>query len=169
MKNKFLFRTVALAIGYLIFADILCLFIDLTLAVFGSSVFKLISTFCTSVIFVGLIGNFAWSVNQKIILNERRTGECMSNFFPFIIGIILSAPYWIMWIILLISRNGKFSFYRVYKLLNGQFLQIFNLMEEGTDINLVNNSQMFIMLILTFVPLLSFIIVYFYSKRKKSE
>lgn len=169
MKNKFFLKTSVFALGYLLFSDILCLFIDLTIAVFSGTIFKIISTMCTSIIFVGLIINFAWTVKQKSKKFKSEAGENISVFFPFAIGIVLSVPYWIMWAVLFISKTASFEFYSVYKILNGQFLQVYNLMENGTDISLVSNSELMVMLTFTFIPLITFVIAYFYFERNSEE
>ena len=53
LKNISLLSIVLKGIGYLIFSEILCLFINLTLA-FSSSIFlKIITVLCTSIIFIG--------------------------------------------------------------------------------------------------------------------
>lgn len=161
MKNISLLSIVLKGIGYLIFSEILCLFINLTLA-FSSSIFlKIITVLCTSIIFIGLICNFAYNIAKNDLIIQRRMNIKFSFSRNFTVAASLSMPYILLWLILLISKKGLIgNFYGAYKLLNGQFLQLYNLINSGTELSSVSKFQLIIMFVLTLIPFVSFIITY---------
>lgn len=161
MKNIKLISVMLKGCAVLVFAEILCLFIDLTLAFSGSVMFKIISVFCTSVIFIGLICNYAYNTAKNDLAIQRRMDIKLPAYRCFASGGFLSLPYIVLWVILILSKNGVIgNFYKAYKLINGQFLQLYNLMNSGTDAGSLSLSALIIMLLLTFVPFASFIIAY---------
>lgn len=170
LKNISLLSNILKGIGYLIFSEILCLFINLTLAFSGSFVIKIVTVFCTSVIFIGLISNFAYNTAKNDIIVQRRLAVKFSVKRKFIIALTLSLPYILLWLILFISKQGIIGdFYKVYKILNAQFLQLYNLINTGTRIDTVSFSQIVVMLLLAFIPFASFIITYKLSYVNNNE
>lgn len=161
MKNTSLITVMAKGFLNLIFAEILCLFINLTLAFSGSALFKIITVICTSVIFIGLICNYAYNTAKSDLATERQTKSKFSGSRCIFIGIFLSMPYVLLWGILFISKAEIIgNFYNAYKLINGQFLQLYNLICNSTEISAVSMTHMIIMLSLTIIPAVSFIISY---------
>jgi len=158
LKNISLLSIVLKGIGYLIFSEILCLFINLTLA-FSSSIFlKIITVLCTSIIFIGLICNFAYNTAKNDLIIQRRMNIKFSFSRKFTVAASLSMPYILLWLILFISKKGLIgNFYGAY---NGQFLQLYNLINSGTELSSVSKFQLIIMFVLTLIPFVSFIITY---------
>lgn len=157
MKNIKLISVILKGYAVLVFAEILCLFIDLTLAFSGSVLFRVISVFCTSVIFIGLICNYAYNTAKNDLVIQRRLNVKLPAYRCFAAGGFLSLPYIVLWVVLLLTRNG---FYKAYKLINGQFLRLYNLLDSGTDASSLSFSSLIIMLLLTIVPFISFVIAY---------
>lgn len=161
LKNINLISVVLKGVANLVFAEILCLFINLTLASSSLLLFKIISIFCTSVIFIGIICNYAYNIAKNDLIFQRRMKIKFKSYRCYIVGVFLSLPYIILWVILIISKEGIIgNFYSAYKIINGQFLQLYNLMNNSTQISNVSMSKLLIMLLLTFVPFLSFVIAY---------
>lgn len=161
MKNTKLISVILKGFAVLVFAEILCLFIDLTLAFSGSVLFKIISVFCTSVIFIGLICNYAYNTAKNDLVIQRRMNIKLPAYRCFAAGGFMSLPYIIFWVVLVLSKNGICGdFYKTYKLINGQFLQLYNLLNSGTDVKSLSTSALVIMLLLTLVPFVSFVIAY---------
>lgn len=161
MKNTKLISVVLKGYASLIFAEILCLFINLTLAFSGSVLFRIISVFCTSVIFIGLICNYAYNTAKNDLTIQRRMQIKLPGYRCYAAGGFMSLPYIILWIMLFLSKNGVIGgFYKAYKLINGQFLQLYNLINDGVDVMTITQSDLIIMLLLAFVPFVSFVIAY---------
>ena len=161
LKNISLLSIVLKGIGYLIFSEILCLFINLTLAFSSSTFLKIITVSCTSIIFIGLICNFAYNTAKNDLIIQRRMNIKFSFSRKFTVAASLSMPYILLWLILLLSKKGLIgNFYGAYKLLNGQFLQLYNMINSGTELSSVSKFQLIIMFVLTLIPFVSFIITY---------
>ncbi len=161
MKNINFMSVVLKGFANLIFAEILCLFINITLAVYGTMIIKVIAIICTSVIFIGLICNYAYNTAKKDLVIQRKMKSDLPVYRSYLIGIFLSIPYILFWGILLISKMDIIdNFYGVYKIINGQFLQLYNLMYNSAEISGVTGIEMLIMLLLTAIPFISFVIAY---------
>lgn len=150
------------ALSYLFAAEIMSLFIGLTLAGSSSTFMRLISAVCTSGILICLTANFAFNTSSEALRTERTNGTKTSTAFPFVIGGIMSAPLLISWIVLKISHvSGSFDFYRWHKLLNAYFLQIYNFINTNAETASLTSIQIYLMLPLALVPFAAFTVTYF--------
>ncbi len=115
----------AKAIGTYLFADILCLFLALTLSAIGGTLFRVISAVCTMAILVCLCINFA--------VNRAKEDKRFGVTAPFWRGLCFSGavaiPFVLLGVCLLLARGGVLpeDFYRWYKLADAPFLQVCNL------------------------------------------
>ncbi len=161
MKNIRLISVVLKGYGFLLFAEILCLFLNLTLAVSPSNIFKIIAAFCTAVIFIGIICNHAHNTAKNDKVLERQFKTTFSGMRCILAGFSMTALYVVIWVFLLLSKLGFIGdFYNEYKLINGQYLQLFNLIWPGTEIADVSMSGVLIMLSFTIVPFVAFVTAY---------
>lgn len=161
MKNIRLTSVILKGYGFLLFAEILCLFINLTLAVSSSNVFKILAVCCTAVIFVGIICNHGYNTAKNDKVLERRLEVKFPNTRCIFAGLSMTALYAFVWVFLLLSKLGVIGdFYNAYKLINGQYLQLYNLIAPGTEISAVSMANLMLMLALTLVPFVAFIVSY---------
>lgn len=113
------------AIGIYFFAEVLCLFLALTLSAVGGALFRIISCICTVAVLICLCINFA--VNRA---KEDQHAK-MENTLPrrFFLSGAVTLPYVLWGACLLLARSGILpdTFYRWYKLLDAPFLQVCNL------------------------------------------
>lgn len=112
-------------IGTYFFAEVLCLFLALTLSAIGGTLLRLISCICTVGILICLCINYA--VNRANADRISKREDTIKRRF-FLSG-SAALPYVIWGICLILSRSGVISagFYRWYKLLDAPFLQLCNL------------------------------------------
>ncbi len=144
-------------------ADLLSLFIGLTLAVSSGTFMRIISAVCTSGILICILGSFA-SKTAEEDAKAIRIGEKKPSFvMPLLMGISASIPALISWLIL---KFSDIDFYRWHKLINGYFLQIFNFINPNASSAALTENQIWLMLPLSLAPTAVFIIAY-YKQRKK--
>ena len=150
------------ALGYIAAADILSLFISLTLASSSSSIIRLISAVGTTGILICLLASFAIRTAKEDLRQERITGTRTRLFVPVSVGAVTSLPALASWILLYISRStGSFDFYKWHKLLNAYFLQIYNFINSDASVSALSGGQLMAMLGLVFVPFAAFNAAYF--------
>ena len=118
-------KNFAKAIGTYFFAEILCLFLALTLSAIGGGLAQLISCICTIGILVCLCINFAFN-RAKTDQHQKIDGTVLRRF---LLSGAVTLPYVIWGICLLLARGGILpgTFYRWYKLLAAPFWQLCNL------------------------------------------
>lgn len=154
------------ALGYVAAANVMSLFIGLTLAMSSSSLICFISIICTVGILICLMVNFAINTARSDLKNERIENKKPNSAAPFLIGATASLPALISWIVLYISHStGAFDYYKWHKLLNAYFLQIYNSINPDASTAALQSSQIMIMFGLVFIPFLSFITAYFLVKK----
>lgn len=150
------------ALGYVAAAEILSLFIGLTLAGSSSTAIRFVSAVCTTGIIICLMANFAANCAGEELRRSRTDGTALSFGKAFAVGGVTSAPALISWVVLLVSKTtGAFDFYRWHKLLNGCFLQIYNFINSNASTGALTNAQIMLMLPLVLIPALSYIIAYY--------
>jgi len=156
-------------LGITFAADILSMFISLTLASFSSTFIRLISAVCTMCILIFFISSFSikFAHNKLRIARINKTKSSISSAIP--IGLISSLPAAASWIILYISHStGNFDFYRWHKIINAYFLQIYNFINSNASVTDLRNSQLALMLPLVFIPFLTVMISYTLVYRKET-
>lgn len=158
------------AIAVYLAAEILCLFIGLTLAGSSNPVIRLISAVCTTGILVCLLASFALTTAKEDAKQERITGQSIPGYEPYLSGAAASAPALISWIILFATHSGGgVDFYRWHKIINGPFLQIYNLINSDASSAALTQGQILVMLPLIVIPAAAVIIPYLYSYRKEKS
>lgn len=147
-------------------ADILSLFIGLTLAGSSSAIFRVISAVCTVGILVCVLGNFAAKTALADIKSARINKKKSSLIMPWIMSISASFPAVCSWLIL---RYSDIDFYRWHKIINGYFIQIYNFINPDASSAALTTRQIFAMLPLAFVPAAVFLAGYYITYLKERE
>lgn len=119
------FKNFAKALGGDLFAEILCLFLAVTLSAVGGGLFRLISCICTIAVLICVCVNYALSRSREDQHKKRKNTIAVQLFYS---GSVL-LPFLLLGISLLLARAGVLpdTWYRWYKLLNAPFLQLCNL------------------------------------------
>ncbi len=149
------------AFGYIAAADILSLFIGLTLASSANPLVRIISAVCACGIMVCLIASLGLKTARQDLKNQRITGEKTSFSETAAMAVTVSLPAAVSWLLLKVSLNGGFDFYRWHKIINGYFLQIFNFINPDASSAALSSGQVWLMLGLVFVPAMVFLVSYF--------
>ena len=123
------FKNFAKALGSDLFAEILCLFLAVTLSAVGGGLFRLISCICTIAVLVCVCVNYALSRSREDQHKKRKNTIAVQLFYS---GSVL-LPFLLLGISLLLARAGVLpgTWYRWYKLLNAPFLQLCNLCSDS--------------------------------------
>ncbi|MCM1528587.1 MAG: hypothetical protein NC093_01160 [Alistipes sp.] len=148
-------------------ADILALFIGMTLAGSSSELIRFISAVCTSGILMCILGSFAYKSAREDVKNQRAGIADRSPVTPWLMGLAASTPGIISWLIL---KFSSLDFYRWHKLINGWFLQIYNMINPNASSAALTPQQKMIMLPLAAVPTIVFMVGYFmgvHSEKKE--
>lgn len=150
------------ALGYILAAEILSLFIGLTLASSAMPLIRFISALCTVGILICLMANFAINSATEDLRTERSGEGKISPLVPVTTGITATLPALASWIVLFVSRSSQgFDFYKWHKLLNAYFLQIFNFINSNAETSALSMGELFTMLPLAFIPCIAFTVTYF--------
>ena len=137
---------------YIAAADVLALFIGLTLAGSSNPLIRVISAVCGTGIMVCLIASFALRTSYSDLKNERVTGKKTAFAAPAGMAATASLPGLVSWLVLRVTAGSSFDFYRWHKLINGWFLQVFNLIEPDASSSALTDGQIWAMLPLALVP-----------------
>ena len=137
---------------YIAAADVLALFIGLTLAGSSNPLIRVISAVCGTGIMVCLIASFALRTSYSDLKNERVTGKKTAFAAPAGMAATASLPGLVSWLVLRVTVGSSFDFYRWHKLINGWFLQVFNLIEPDASSSALTDGQIWAMLPLALVP-----------------
>ena len=140
-------KTAARLFGLMLLAEVLTLFLDLTLSFSGSFVIRIVCSICTVGILGGLMVQGGYSAGRA----DRRSGRT-SPVRSVLLGAVGSVPYLVLWGILLASRQGDGAFYRLYKLLCAPFLQVCNLFSADTDARSLPAAGLLVLLALSLLP-----------------
>lgn len=142
------------ALGIVAAADILSLFIVMTFAGSSMTVMRLVCSVCT----VGILLCFVISHAANSAKAEKGGGA------PFAVGAVMSAPALVSWVILLISRtSGAFNYYPIHKLVNGYYLQIYNLINSDANASALGMGEIFGMAALIPIPFIAYTAAYLKS------
>ncbi len=137
---------------YIAAADVLSLFIGLTLAGSANPLIRAVSAICCTGIMICLIASFALRTSYGDLKNERVTGTKTSPLAPAGMALTASLPGTLSWLVLRLTAGSSFDFYRWHKLINGWFLQIYNLINSDASSSALTSGQIWAMLPLAFVP-----------------
>lgn len=156
-------------IGYVFAADILSLFIGLTLASSSAVFMRVISAVCTTGILICFMASHGLKSAREDMRLERTGETVFSPAEPIFLSLTASVPAAASWILLFISHStASFDFYRWHKLINGYFLQIYNFINSDASAKALSQGQLFMMLPLMLVPALSFGISYAVGRKNGS-
>ncbi|MBR6580979.1 MAG: hypothetical protein IKK66_06740 [Ruminococcus sp.] len=147
-------------------ADILSLFIGLTLAGSSTVIFRVISAICTVGILVCVLGNFAAKTALADIKSARLSKKKLSPAMPLIMSISASFPAVCSWLIL---RYSHIDFYRWHKIINGYFIQIYNFINPDASSAALTSKEITAMFPLAFVPAAVFLAGYYITYFKERE
>ena len=133
-------KNFARAAGYYLFAEALCLFLTLTLAVFHG----------TPVRAICLCVNFAVRRGREDQRSKREDTARRGLLFSAMIGL----PYLLLGIALILARAGVLpdTFFRWYKLLDAAFWQLCNIMSIDVQVSLLRWPQVIILAVLNLIP-----------------
>ncbi len=134
---------------FLAAADFLSLFIGLTLAGSANPLIRVISAICGAGIMICLMASLALKTAAADLRAERTSGGKTPLLRPAGMAVTALIPPLASWLIL---RIGAFDFYRWHKLINGWFIQIYNMINPDAGSSALTDGQIWAMLPLAFVP-----------------
>jgi len=142
-------------------SEILCLFIDITFAVTGNMLIRSICLICTVGVMTAVLADFSMKEAKKDIKAAGMKGEDIKKAGIFAAGAAVTVPPLVSWILLYISSNGgSFDYYRWHKLLNAQFLQLYNIINSSIHAAELTKSELAFMLVPVAFPALALVIPY---------
>ena len=143
-------KNFARAAGYYLFAEALCLFLTLTLAVFHGTPVRAVSTICTIGVLICLCVNFAVRRGREDQRSKREDTARRGLLFSAMIGL----PYLLLGIALILARAGVLpdTFFRWYKLLDAAFWQLCNIMSIDVQVSLLRWPQVIVLAVLNLIP-----------------
>lgn len=137
-------------VGTYFFAEILCLFLALTLSAVGGAVTRVISAVCTAAVLICLCINFA--VNRGKEDKKREIPNRIGRRFFWSISV--SALFLLLGICLLLSRCAVLpdGFYRWYKIFDAPFLQLCNFFSRDVMTHTLSWGAAVFLAVLNFLP-----------------
>lgn len=149
-------------LGFLLMAEFLTLFIDLTLAFSSSAVFRIITSICTIGILAGLMAQAGHSIANADRKLRKQKPEAVHRSKPIFLGLVSILPFEICWILLTLAKCGVLDggFYRFYKLLCAPFLQICNLFSAEVTAQSLPVSGLLVLQLLSWLPFAAVVIAY---------
>ena len=150
--------------GYWLLAEVLTLFIDLTLSFSGSVLVRLICSICTLGILLGLMAQGGYAA----ALADKKTAP--SALRPLLLGLTGSTVPCILWGMLQTARAGLLtdSFYRLYKLLCAPFLSVCNLISADISAAGIPGWGMAVLGVLSLTPCAAVWIAYTLTRRSNT-
>lgn len=148
------------AVVIVLAADILSLFVSIPFAASAKTELKILSMICAVGVFGCMLVSFAAKTAHADRRLERTEGK--ANSIAELCGMCAAAalPSVLSWSALYISLSGSFDFYRIYKLINAPFLQIYNFIERDASSNALSTGEVLAMLPTVVVPALVFAAAY---------
>ncbi len=152
--------------GFAILAEVLTIFINLTLSFSGSAVVRILCSACTVGILCGLMAQSGYSIGNA----DRKAKKIFQFSRALRFGLWGSAPYWILTILLICSKNGMISdtYYRYYKILCAPFWSVCNLISDGISSSEVSALGIVVLLLLSSLPCVAVIVAYKISIQGKA-
>lgn len=136
-------------------ADILSLFIALTLAGSANPLIRAVSAICTLSVLVCVIG----TLGVKTAAADCKTGK----YSPAAaVGMALSAASvpLISWLTLFLTAGSDFDFYRWYKLINGWGIQLCNFINPDASASALDIDEILLMIPVSAAPAIVFVFAY---------
>ena len=148
----------------LLAADILGMFINMTLAGSRSTAVRAVCAVCTAGILVTVLADHAVKAAHTDLKSRQGSAGMI------LAGAFASLPALISWIVLYVSAiGGGFDYYRWHKLINAPFLQYYNLIEHDALSSSLSLNELLMMLPTAAVPATAVIIPYLRTKRLGTE
>ncbi|MCR4644789.1 MAG: hypothetical protein K5695_05190 [Oscillospiraceae bacterium] len=137
-------------IGSYLLAEVLTLFIDLTLSFSGTTLMRILCSICTLGILLGLMANSGYAA----ALADARAKRTPSLPRAMLYGLCGTAIPAVLWGMLTAARAGLLpgDFYRLYKLLCAPFLSICNLLSADVEASSLPPWGMIVLAALTLTP-----------------
>ena len=129
---------------YLIAADILSLFVGLTLAGSANPLIRVISALCGAGIMLCLMANLALKAAAVDLKDERRSGTKTSLLLPAGMTVTALTVPLASWLVLV----------------NGWFIQLYNMIQPDASSAALTSGQIWAMLPLAFAPAAVFAVFY---------
>lgn len=141
-------------LGFVLFAEILCLFISITLAFSSAVIFRIITSICTVGILIGLMAQAGYSIACADKKLQKQNPDAVKPSKPFLLGMLAMFPFQLCWIFLLLAKLGSIDggFYRFYKLLCAPFLQVCNIICDDVTAQALPVWGMVVLQLLCWVP-----------------
>ena len=119
------FKNFAKGLGTYFFAEVLCLFLAVTLSAVGGGLFRLISCICTIAVLVCVCVNYA--LNRAKEDQHRKLPNTIGRQLFY--SVAAARPFLVLGLTLCLAKAGVLPehWYRWYKLLDAPFLQLCNL------------------------------------------
>lgn len=145
----------------IIAAELLCFFINMTLAGSRSTAIRAVCFICTALILAVVLADMSVKAAHDDI-KQGKTGI-------FAAGAAASLPFLISWGVLCVSAKvGGFDYYRWHKLINEPFLQFYNLVEPDVSVKALTFGKLMLMLAPTALPFAAVVVPYIVV-RKRAE
>lgn len=145
---------------YLAAADVLSLFVGLTLAGSANPLIRAISAVCGSGIMICLMASLALKTAAADLKDERVSGAKTPLLRPAGMTVTALLPPLASWLILRLSAGTALDFYRWHKLINGWFIQVYNMIQPDASSAALTDGQMWLMLPLAAAPAAVFAVFY---------
>ena len=142
-------------------ADILSLFIALTLAGSGNLLIRIVSAVYTLGILICVLG----TLGAKAAGTDIKSGKFSTAHAVFMGAAASSVPL-ASWLVLLFTAGSSFDFYRWHKLINGWGLQLCNLINPDASANALSAAQIWLMLPVSAAPALVLSCAYIISRKR---
>lgn len=156
------------AILILLAADFLSLFVSIPFAASSGLTLKILSLICALGVLACMLVSFAAKTARADRRLERTEGK--ENSAAELVGMCVSVTLIpaLSWIALYVSLGGGFDFYRLYKLINAPFLQIYNFIERDASSRALSAWKVLAMLPTAAAPALIFAAAYIIVYRSES-
>ena len=152
-------------LGWTVAAEILSLFIALTLAS-ELAVMRVVCAVCTVGILLSLMAQGGHSAAVADHRAHRETGVLR----PIALGITAVLPHLLLWGMLMAARCEILpdDSYRLYKLLDAPFLPVCTLLSTGVSTASVPTAGLFVLLALSLLPFPAVVIAYCRTKKARA-
>lgn len=144
-------------------AELFSLFINMTFAVSAKSIIRFICLVCTVLILVAVMADYGIKAAER---DKNRSNAEKNKALALSAAAVTALPL-ISWLLLCFSAgNGGFEFYGLHKLINGPFLQYYNLIDPGTSAKALSAGKLLAMLPPSAVPAASLAVSYITAGRQ---
>ena len=149
-------------LGYVLFAEVLTLFINLTLSVFPHTLFRILCSICTVGILLVVMIHAGMRIAAADKHHHAAAGTVPAPHRPLLLGLTAVLPFQVCWVLLLLAKLGVIagSFYKFYKLLAAPFLQICNLFSADITAASLPMAGLVLLELCSLLPLPAFWIAY---------